>query len=84
MKNNQVASAKLKELVNNLLEAETDPGEVHHCPVCGGQVRVIFSAYTRHGRELLGVQVWCEGCQIALAMDGGGPIPKWVRHLSTD
>jgi len=74
------SEARLINLAESVLRMEENPGEVHRCPVCGGRVHIRVEVYESRGKEKVGVQIWCEGCQIVIALDGRGPIPSWARR----
>jgi len=75
-------SDKLVRLALNLQQMKDDPGKEHICPVCGGKVYVDFSVYISRGEEKLGIDIWCEGCQLRIALDGRSPIPIWAKPSS--
>lgn len=77
-----LAEAKLMDWAEMLLRMESDPGEVHECPICGGKAHIEVEVYGSEGRKKVGVQIWCEGCQIVMALDGRGPIPAWAKPPS--
>ncbi len=70
----------LDKMIESLIKEEQAPQELHKCPKCGGQLHIRFEAYARGKKKLLGVQAWCEDCQLALAIDFGGPIPSWAEN----
>jgi hypothetical protein len=70
---------KLLRLIDHLMKATSDPGEVHECPICGGKLHVHFDLYLRGDRRIGGVQVWCEGCEVAIAIDSA-TIPVWLSQ----
>lgn len=73
-----------ERLVDDLAQRDSDPGTLHRCPQCGGQAHIHFSVATSSvsGVDKLAVDIACEKCQIAIAMDGGGPIPPWAKRAS--
>lgn len=67
-------------LILELVNRETDPGEIHPCPICGNQIHVTFSVYTnRHSKEKLGVEARCDSCRFLMTLDGK-VIPEWLQH----
>jgi hypothetical protein len=73
------AAHNLKKMIESLIQEEQAPKELHKCPECGGQLHIRFEVYTRGKKKLLGVQAWCENCQLALASDFAEPIPSWAE-----
>jgi hypothetical protein len=81
---NEEQDRLINKLVFDLEHRETDPGEIHSCPICGGQIHVTFSIYHgRKGKEKLGVGVRCDKCRYIMSADGGS-IPKWVKRPGID
>lgn len=69
----------LEMLIAELMESTADPGEIHDCPVCGGKLHIHFDIYSRGNRKILGVQAWCEGCKLAIAIDSA-ELPVWLSQ----
>ena len=69
----------LKMLIEELMQSTTDPGEIHDCPVCGGRLHVHFDIYSRGNRKIVGVQGWCEECELAIAIDTAN-LPAWLSQ----
>lgn len=69
----------LKMLIAELMGSTTDPGEIHDCPVCGGKLHVHFDVYSRGDRKLVGVQAWCDECELAIAIDSA-KLPVWLSQ----
>jgi hypothetical protein len=70
---------KIFRLIDQLMSATSDPGEIHVCPICGGSLHVRFQPYTRGSKAMLGVQAFCESCGIAVAVDAARPPLKWLE-----
>ena len=66
------------DLVDRLINSSTTPKEIQTCPICGGKLHVGFGAYKRFKRDLFGVMLDCESCDIAMALDHEGPLPTWL------
>ena len=72
---------KIGDLIHRLLSQESNPGELHECPRCGGVLHVRFELYTRHRRPMVGVNLFCENCDLRLARDYSiGNSPKWLMR----
>jgi len=65
-------------MIRELFESDTDPGEVHVCPRCGGMFSVQFEQYARGERKLTGIRGWCKDCGTEIAIEMAGA-PKWVQ-----
>jgi hypothetical protein len=75
----------VNRLVDQLLQMDDNPGELHPCPLCGGKLHVSFELYSRGSRDMLGISVWCEGCDLAVATDGDGSCaPQWLRGMARE
>lgn len=70
----------IDELLDKLIELDSDPGEIHTCPVCGGKIHIWFGAYQRFEQELFGATVKCEACGIQMAFDYATSPPSWVKR----
>jgi hypothetical protein len=68
----------INELLDSLIKYTTDPGEIHVCPICNGELHVWFGGYKRFEESLFGVQIKCDACGIQMAVDYGIP-PSWVK-----
>ena len=75
----QAVYNRLEEMIESWIHEEHEPDELHQCPECGGQFHIQFEVYRRGEKRLLGVQTWCEDCQIAMALDFAEPIPAWAK-----
>jgi hypothetical protein len=73
---------KLDELVHRLMIEANDPGEIHTCPICDGVLHVRFQTYTRSGRDMLGVNTFCEKCKINIFNDYSlaEELPQWLKQ----
>ncbi len=71
---------KLGRLIDDLIKAQSFPGELHQCPACGGELRVEFAVYTRGVRRMLGVRAQCSSCGITAYFDYGELLPMWLKH----
>ena len=60
---------RIDNLVHRLINTTNDPGEIHICPICGGVLHVKFSAYVRHRKKMIGVNIWCDKCKIDIMSD---------------
>ena len=69
----------IDQLLNKLIASETDPGKIHTCPICDGELHVQFAAYKRFDEDMFGVQIECMLCNIQMAIDYGGPLPVWLK-----
>jgi len=67
----------LSALITKLLESPAHPGEIHECPICGGHLHLTFDIYWRGNRKLVGIQGWCEECDLAIAVDSAN-LPSWL------
>jgi predicted RNA-binding Zn-ribbon protein involved in translation (DUF1610 family) len=70
----------LKQLLNRLSKAPSNPGEIHVCPECGGRLHVRIGTYTRQGKSLLGISASCESCGAAMAIDYARWTPEWLKR----
>jgi predicted RNA-binding Zn-ribbon protein involved in translation (DUF1610 family) len=65
--------------IRKALESPTKPTDLGLCPVCGGNLVVRMSRYTRHGREMLGVTAHCTDCGQAVAIDSSATgLAPWL------
>jgi hypothetical protein len=69
----------IDELLDNLIKSDTDPGEIHICPICEGELHVWFGAYKRLDESLFGATVECKLCGIQMATDYAIPPPSWLN-----
>lgn len=69
----------LRSLLDRLRKSKTDPGEIHPCSACGGDLHVHFEPYLRDERTLLGVHAICESCNATMAVDYAPPLPEWLQ-----
>jgi hypothetical protein len=69
----------INELLDKLIESGSDPGEIHTCPICEGELHVWFGAYKRLDERLFGATVECKSCRIQMAIDYGVLPPAWVK-----
>jgi len=67
------------EFIDKLINSPTNPGEIQICPLCKGTLHVWFAAYKRGKERLFGVQVQCDSCETEMALDYGGPLPRWLE-----
>jgi ssDNA-binding Zn-finger/Zn-ribbon topoisomerase 1 len=70
----------IQELLDKLIKSDSDPGEIHICPICEGELHVWFGAYKRGNMSLFGVTVKCKSCGFQMAVDYGVPPPQWAKH----
>ena len=64
MKMNKNELDLLRPLIYDLIRRETDPGEIHVCPICNGVLHVSITVYKETGREKeLNVGAHCENCE---------------------
>ncbi len=77
-----VQDKKLFQLIDRLMKAPSDPGEIHICPVCGGRLHVHFDLYSRGDKKITGIQCWCEECELAMAIDTAD-LPVWLSQNDT-
>jgi len=68
----------LETMIRELFESDTDPGEVHVCPRCGGMFSVQVEQYARRERKLTGIRGSCRDCGAGIAVEMAGA-PKWVQ-----
>lgn len=73
----------LERLLDRLSKATTDPGEIHVCPVCGGDLHVRFEPYIRDGKSFLGLHAFCESCDAAIATDYAQLPPEWLQKSAS-
>ncbi len=69
----------IDELLDKLIKSDSDPGEIHICPICGGEIHVWFGAYKRFERKF-GVTVDCKSCGIKMAVDYAISPPPWIQQ----
>ena len=70
----------IDDLVHRLLIETSDPGEIHTCPICNGVLHVRFESYVRHGKNLVGVNLFCEQCEINIVSDFPVEhLPIWIK-----
>jgi hypothetical protein len=74
-------SFALVRLANELVQREADPGEVHPCPICGGELHVYFASYKQGTR--LGVHLQCHSCGKMGHIDYKS-VPTWLKDLTSD
>jgi len=67
------------ELLDNLIKYTIDPGEIHICPICNGEIHVWYGGYKRGEERLFGAIVRCESCGIQMALDYSISPPSWVK-----
>ena len=67
------------ELLDNLIKYTIDPGEIHICPICNGEIHFWFGGYKRGEESLLGAIARCESCGIQMAFDYSISPPSWVK-----
>ena len=68
-------------LIEKLLKRKKHPGELHTCPICGGQLRIRFEPYTLETGRMLGIIAECDGCDVVAAYDGDGTeVPIWLQE----
>lgn len=73
---------KIFQLIDHLEEAATDPGETHICPICGGPLHVWFTPYMRGEKPMVGIQVFCESCDVMIAIDKIRPSSGWLTDFN--
>ena len=67
-------------LLTDLINRDTDPGEIHVCPQCNGRLHVSISGYVETNRgKRLGVSMRCDDCKASVSFKVG-TIPPWVKE----
>jgi hypothetical protein len=66
------------KFIGELIQSPHRPSETQICPECHGTLHVLFEAYTRGKKKMLGVQVRCDHCGLHMFIDYGEPLPAWV------
>jgi|YNPMSStandDraft_1061717.scaffolds.fasta_scaffold43410_2 transcription elongation factor Elf1 len=69
----------LREMIEDLIKAQSPPSELHQCPECGGELRVEFTVYTRGRKRMLGVRAQCSSCGVTAYFDYAEPLPSWLE-----
>jgi len=69
----------LLSLASKLALSNNDPGEVHPCPTCGGELHVYFASYKRGARTMLGVHLHCHNCGKRAYVDDEY-LPPWLKE----
>jgi hypothetical protein len=82
-----VSLQKLEEqigiMLDSLLKQQNPPSQFYPCPQCGGKLRLHFQMFSRGGKNLLGIQVKCDKCFIAMVIDRSiDRIPGWIANVS--
>lgn len=65
----------LLPLLRRLVQSETEPGEIHQCPICNQDLKVSFSRFMTS--PYLGVTTFCKTCNIFVSFDSS-KIPAWA------
>ena len=72
---------RIDDLMHRLIIEANDPGEINTCPICDGILHVRFESYARHGKDLVGVNIFCEKCKINIASDYSVEhLPAWLKQ----
>jgi hypothetical protein len=72
----------LHPLIDDLIRRETDPGEIHVCPICKGRLHVsmqILTEFDLEKKKVLGIGIRCEDCKTT-AFFQDGYIPPWAKE----
>jgi len=76
-------SQVVERMIDKWLKQVNPPNTTHSCPECNGLMHVRFEVYTRRAKRMLGVQVWCDNCDMGIAIDyDGSRLPAWLRAAS--
>ena len=73
-------SSRLEDLARELLAANSPPLGIMDCPTCGGTLHVQHSTFWRDSHQLLGLNMHCENCGSALAIDVVAP--EWAKKVT--
>lgn len=74
--------ALLSPLIVDLIHRESDPGELHICPNCKGEIHISIQVLTRaHPPRYLAVGARCENCKIEGYFHfSESDIPPWAKE----
>jgi len=73
----------LLPLLKWLVQSETEPGEIHQCPICNQDLKVSF--YRFMANPNLGISTYCKTCNSIVLFDSNkmpiwAPKPKSLRE----
>ena len=72
---------RINELIHSLLRSQGGPNETYECPVCNGVLHLKFSSFTRRGKNIAGVNIYCPTCNINIMADYAlKQLPPWIKQ----
>jgi len=70
----------IRLLIQDLLSRNTNPGEIHVCPLCNGILHVRMSGYTQvRQTKRFAAYVHCENCETSVIFELDDP-PPWINE----
>ena len=80
MSMSEINITPIRNLITKLVRLETDPGEIHVCPLCKGILHVKMSGYTHKGQtKRFAAYVRCENCETFIISELDTP-PPWIKE----
>jgi len=74
------SSALLTKFLAELENADSDPGEIHVCPICSGKLHVSIRIHENaYWGRYLAVGALCDNCKIQ-TISQGKHIPPWAKE----